>query len=47
MEIEDAEGSQIAVIKKAFISPLRDRWVVRVKDGPVRFIPRGSVIVQL
>ena len=34
MEIEDAEGRQLALIRKALISPLRDRWGVKVHDGP-------------
>lgn len=33
MEIEDADGKQMAVITKALISPLRDRWSVKVKNG--------------
>jgi uncharacterized protein YxjI len=34
MEIEDADGHRIAMVKKALIDPLRERWVVRVEDGP-------------
>ena len=34
MEIEDAHGKQMAVVKKALITPLRDKWDVKVKDGP-------------
>ena len=34
MEIEDAAGRQMAVVRKALISPLRDRWAVKVHDGP-------------
>jgi uncharacterized protein YxjI len=34
MEIEDAKGRQIALVRKALISPLRDRWGVKVHDGP-------------
>ncbi len=34
MEIEDANGNRIAMVKKALISPLRDRWVVKIGDGP-------------
>ena len=33
MEIEDAEGREMAVIRKALISPLRDRWAVKVRNG--------------
>src|SRR4051812_49688899 len=34
MEIEDAAGHRAALVKKALISPFRDRWVVKIKDGP-------------
>ncbi len=34
MEIEDPNGRRIALVKKALISPFRDRWTVKVKDGP-------------
>ncbi len=34
MEIEDAHGDRIAMVKKALISPLRDRWAVKIGDGP-------------
>src|SRR5947209_6091428 len=34
MEIEDADGNRMAMVKKALITPLRDRWVVKVEDGP-------------
>ena len=34
MEIEDPNGKQMAVVKKALITPLRDKWNVKVKDGP-------------
>jgi uncharacterized protein YxjI len=34
MEVEDADGHRIAMVKKALIDPLRERWVVRVEDGP-------------
>jgi uncharacterized protein YxjI len=34
MEIEDAQGRRVALIKKALISPIRDRWTVKIKDGP-------------
>lgn len=33
MVIEDPNGKDIAVMKKALISPLRDRWDVKVNDG--------------
>ena len=34
MEIEDRDGRTVATVKKALISPLRDRWAVKVADGP-------------
>ena len=34
MEIEDAGGRRLAMVKKALIAPLRDRWTVSVADGP-------------
>ena len=34
MEIEDPHGVQMAVVKKALITPLRDKWDVKVKGGP-------------
>jgi len=34
MEIERAGGGVAATISKTLISPLRNRWTVRVADGP-------------
>src|SRR5690349_2406347 len=34
MEIEDPGGRTVATVKKALITPLRDRWTVKVADGP-------------
>jgi uncharacterized protein YxjI len=34
MAIEDPRGKTVAVVKKALIAPLRDRYSVRIKDGP-------------
>jgi uncharacterized protein YxjI len=34
MEVEDARGKQVAMVKKALITPIRERWVVNVKGGP-------------
>ncbi len=34
MEVEDPSGHQIAMVKKALITPLRDRWTVKIKAGP-------------
>jgi uncharacterized protein YxjI len=34
MEIEDAGGKRVAMVKKALITPVRERWTVKVADGP-------------
>src|SRR5438045_3542181 len=34
MEIEGPSGGRMAIVKKALISPLRDRWQVKIGDGP-------------
>ena len=34
MEIEGPDGQRLAMVKKALITPLRDRWAVSVADGP-------------
>ena len=34
MEIEDPSGNSTATVKKALINPLRDRWSVKVTNGP-------------
>jgi uncharacterized protein YxjI len=34
MEVEDADGDRLAMVKKAVISPVRDRWSVQVRGGP-------------
>ena len=34
MEIEGPSGDRLAMVKKALISPLRDRWTVKIGDGP-------------
>jgi uncharacterized protein YxjI len=34
MEVEDADGNRLAMVKKALISPLRDRWAVTIENGP-------------
>jgi len=33
MEVEDAHGHQVAMVKKALVSPVRDRFTVKIKDG--------------
>ena len=34
MTIVDPNGKRMAMVKKALITPLRERWVVNVGDGP-------------
>ncbi len=34
MEVEDPDGNRLAMVKKALFSPLRDRWTVKIGDGP-------------
>lgn len=34
MAIDGPDGEQIAVVNKALIAPMRDRWSVNVKNGP-------------
>jgi uncharacterized protein YxjI len=34
MAIEDDQGNKIAEVKKALITPLRDRWTVKIGNGP-------------
>jgi len=34
MEIEDASGRRIAMVKKALITPVRERWTVNMEGGP-------------
>ncbi|MFN2150542.1 MAG: LURP-one-related/scramblase family protein [Anaerolineales bacterium] len=34
MEIEGPHGETLAVVKKALITPLRDRWMMKIGNGP-------------
>jgi uncharacterized protein YxjI len=34
MEVEGPGGQQVAMVKKALISPVRDRFTVMIKNGP-------------
>jgi uncharacterized protein YxjI len=34
MAIEDGGGNKVAEVKKALITPLRDRWTVKIRGGP-------------
>ncbi|MCO5185932.1 MAG: LURP-one-related family protein [Anaerolineae bacterium] len=33
MEVEDAHGNRVAMVKKAMITPVRDRFTVNIKGG--------------
>ena len=43
MEIEDRDGHQVASVKKALITPLRERWSVKVEHGPDLEV-KGNVV---
>jgi len=34
MEVEGPGGQRLAMVKKALITPVRDRWTVKIKGGP-------------
>ena len=34
MEIEGPDGNRLAMIHKAMITPLRERWMIKLEDGP-------------
>ncbi len=34
MAIEDGRGQKVAEVKKALITPLRDRWTVKIRNEP-------------
>lgn len=34
MEIEGPNGERMALVRKALITPIRDRWTVKIGDGP-------------
>jgi uncharacterized protein YxjI len=34
MAIEDGQGHEIARVKKALITPVRERWTVKIRNGP-------------
>lgn len=43
MKIEDHDGNTVASVKKAVISPIRDRWHVEVENGPDLGI-KGNIV---
>jgi uncharacterized protein YxjI len=34
MEVTGPDGKRLALVRKALITPLRDRWTVKIGDGP-------------
>ena len=34
MEIEGPDGKRLAMVHKALITPLRERWIAKLQDGP-------------
>ena len=43
MEIEDPDGHRMALVQKAMIDPLRERWTVKVEDGPDLHV-QGNIV---
>ena len=43
MEIEDPGGHRMALVQKAMIEPLRERWTVKVEDGPDLHV-QGNIV---
>src|SRR6516225_6705731 len=43
MEIEGPDGNRIAMIHKAMITPLRERWIAKLEDGPDLHVP-GNIV---
>lgn len=43
MEIEGPNGETLATVKKALITPVRDRWTVKVGNGPDMDI-QGNIV---
>ena len=43
MEIEGPDGNRIAMIHKAMITPLRERWIAKLEDGPDLHV-QGNIV---
>ena len=43
MEIEGPDGNRIAIVKKAMIAPLRERWTAKMEDGPDLHV-QGNIV---
>jgi uncharacterized protein YxjI len=44
MAIDDPDGERLALVHKALISPLRERWKVDRPDGEVDWTVQGNVV---
>jgi uncharacterized protein YxjI len=43
MEIEGPDGKRVAIVHKAMISPLRERWIAKMEDGPDLHV-KGNIV---
>ena len=43
MEIEGPTGQRMAMVRKALINPIRNRWTIKIADGPDLAI-RGNIL---
>ena len=43
MEIEGADGNRVAMVHKAMIDPLRERWIVKLEGGPDLHV-QGNIV---
>lgn len=43
MTVEDPHGKRLAIVKKAFITPVRERFTVKFKDGPEHEV-QGNIV---
>jgi uncharacterized protein YxjI len=43
MEIEGPDGNRIAMVHKAMITPLRERWIAKLEDGPDLHV-QGNIV---
>jgi uncharacterized protein YxjI len=43
MEIEGPDGNRVAIVKKAMITPLRERWIAKMEDGPDLHV-QGNIV---
>ena len=43
MEIEGPDGNRIGIVKKAMITPFRERWIVKLEDGPDLHV-QGNIV---